>query len=202
MPRVLMTTDSQADTRDLLRRDTLRRRDALTAPDRQAKSAAIAGRLLGLPAVLAARTLFTYVNFRSEVETIALINSWLASGKRVAVPLTLPAESRLAAYQITDPSHDLHPGYCRIPEPDPSLATPVEPTEIEVIVLPGSVFDCHGGRLGYGGGFYDRFLAHQAPAAIRIGLAFELQVTDSLPLLAHDQRLHALVTEERVLHFS
>lgn len=188
-------------SRHLLRRDTLRRRDALEAGLRHEKSSAIARQVAALPLCRTTKTIFTYVNFRSEVETLGLIDTWLASGHKVCVPLTLAAESRLVAYQITDPDHDLAPGYCQIPEPDSRRLQQVNPAEIEVIMLPGSVFDLHGGRLGYGGGFYDRFISHEAPKAIRIGLAFELQVTDCLPLLDHDQRLHSLITEDRVLHF-
>jgi len=196
-----MTTHNRPESRHLLRQETLRRREAVPVAHRQEKSLVIAKRVLALPFIDKAHTIFTYVNFRSEVETKGLIDTWLASGKRVCVPLTLTAESRLAVYQITDPDKDLRPGYCKIPEPDSDRLPQVNPSEIEVIILPGSVFDLSGGRLGYGGGYYDRFISQQAPTAIRVGLAFELQVTTSLPLLAHDQRLHALVTEERVLHF-
>ncbi len=197
----MMSNAPDPEPRHLLRQETLRRRNGLPLDQRRLKSTAIAEAVAALPAVATAHVIFTYVNFQSEVETMGLISRWLAEDKRVSVPLTVAADSRLEAYRITDPERDLHPGYCRIPEPDPSLAIRVEPATIEVIILPGSCFDLRGGRLGYGGGFYDRFIARQAPSAIRIGLAFELQVTDSLPLLAHDQRLHALVTEERVLHF-
>lgn len=197
-----MIESAAQESRGRLRQETLRQRNAITPAKRREKSAAIAKQVCQLDLVQRAQTIFTYVNFRSEVETMGLIASWLAAGKRVCVPLTLVPEARLVAYQITDPSHDLAPGYCQIPEPDARRLPPVNAAEIEVIILPGSVFDLDGGRLGYGGGFYDRFIANQAPSAIRIGLAFELQVTSQLPLLAHDQRLHSLVTEERVLHFS
>jgi len=113
----------------------------------------------------------------------------------------LTTESQLIAYQITDPDKDLLPGYCQIPEPDSGRLPQINPPDIEVIILPGSVFDLSGGRLGYGGGYYDRFISQQAPTAIRVGLAFELQVTTNLPLLAHDQKIHILVTENRILHF-
>lgn len=195
-----MIEASPDESRARLRRTVLGQRDAMPAALRQEKSAAIAQRLRELPMLAQARTLFTYVNFRSEVETAGLLNEWLAAGKRVCVPLTLVAESRLIAYPITDPALDLIPGYCRIPEPDASRLAPVDPRDIELIILPGSVFDLHGGRLGYGGGYYDRFISQQAPTAHRLGLAFELQVTAALPLLAHDQRLHTLVTEDRILH--
>lgn len=201
-PELMMTAlPNPSKSRALLRGEVLRRRDGLSVAERQERSTAISRRVLELPCIQASRSIFTYVNFRSEVETMGLIQSWLGAEKVVSVPLTLVAESRLHAYRITNPEHDLIPGYCRIPEPDPLRLPLVDPQGLEVIILPGSVFDRQGGRLGYGGGFYDRFIANQAPQAIRIGLAFELQVTDSLPLLAHDQRLHTLVTEERVLHF-
>ena len=195
----MITTPDTQEPRHLLRQDALRRRQALPAALRQAKSCAIGKRVLALPFIAQALTIFTYVNFRNEVETQDLIASWLAAGKRVCVPLTLPAQSRLVAYQITDPGQDLLPGYCQIPEPDSSRLTPVNPAEIEVIILPGSVFDLSGGRLGYGGGYYDRFISQQAPTALRVGLAFELQLAATLPLLAHDQRVHVLVTEDRVV---
>lgn len=185
-----------------LRREVLRQRDLLSELQRCAKSMAIVKRLLAIPLAVKAHTVFTYVNFRSEVETLPLIKSWLSVGKRVCVPLTIPEESRLEAYQLTDPDHDLHPGYCQIPEPDSSRLPLVEPATIEVIVLPGSVFDVSGGRLGYGGGYYDRFISQQAPNAMRIGLAFEQQIIERLPLLPHDQRLHALISEDRLLDFT
>ncbi|MCD6390164.1 MAG: 5-formyltetrahydrofolate cyclo-ligase, partial [Desulfobulbaceae bacterium] len=146
-----------------------------------------------------AGTIFSYAHFRSEVETLPLIRQALARQMRVTVPLTLVAESRLEAYEIQDPAKELKPGYCRIPEPDPGQAKQIDPAEIEVVLLPGSVFDLCGGRLGYGGGYYDRFLDREAPRALRIGLAFELQVVDTVPLLAHDERVHFLVTEERIV---
>jgi 5-formyltetrahydrofolate cyclo-ligase len=65
--------------------------------------------------------------------------------------------------------------------------------------MPGSVFDLRGGRLGYGGGFYDRFLQTAAPQALRIGLAYDLQVVAAVPLQRHDQQLDYLVTETRTI---
>jgi len=191
-----------ADLRASIRRDTLRQRNGLPAVLRQEKSAAIRERVLATPCLIEARTIFTYINFRSEVETAPLVTHWLATGKTICVPLTVVEDSQLLAYQIFDPTNDLSPGYCQIPEPDPASATPINPADIEVILLPGSAFDLYGGRLGYGGGFYDRFIASQAPQALRVGLAFELQVTGRLPLLAHDQTLDLLITEDRTLDFT
>lgn len=185
-----------------IRRQILAARDALSRDEQHSRSRTLAENLWSAGLLRYAKTLFIYVDFRSEVETVPLIRQCLRKGMQVAVPLTLPAESRLVPYLITDPDQDLQPGYCSIPEPDPHRLPAVDPHNIDTVILPGSVFDEKGGRLGYGGGFYDRFLANEAPHAKRIGMAFELQIVPSLPLLPHDQLLHHLVTEKKVLHFA
>jgi 5-formyltetrahydrofolate cyclo-ligase len=74
----------------------------------------------------------------------------------------------------------------------------VDPASIDTVLIPGSVFDVTGGRLGYGGGFYDRFLSNSAPQATRIGLAFSRQLVDRVPMEPHDQYMDFLVTEEQI----
>ncbi|MFW8601903.1 5-formyltetrahydrofolate cyclo-ligase [Desulfobacterota bacterium M19] len=178
-----------------LRRLVLARRGQMSVEERRMKSVLIVERLLAMPEFKQAEVIFTYINFRSEVETMALADKCLELGKKLCVPVTLTAERRLAACQLTDPEAELRPGYCRIPEPDISRTRLVDPREIDVVVLPGSVFDRFGGRLGYGGGYYDRFLALEAPHGLRVGLAFDLQIVDEVPLMAHDMRLHYLLSE-------
>ena len=188
-----------AKERATLRTNILVARNSLVPEERQGKSRAITERLLALPEFAAARNVFAYVSFRSEVETLDLIAHCLQHGVTVSVPLTLPGEHRLRPYAITDMSQDLAPGYCSIPEPLHTLPL-VDPASIEVVVVPGSVFDARGGRLGYGGGYYDRFLQAAAPQALRIGLAFDLQVVAAVPLESHDQQLDYLITETRTIH--
>jgi 5-formyltetrahydrofolate cyclo-ligase len=170
--------------------------------DRRRRSCIISENLWLLPEFARAGLLFIYVAFRSEVETLPLIRRCLATGRQVTVPLTCSNPPRLEAYRLLDIDKDLLPGYCGIYEPDPRRLTKVAPGEIAAVILPGSVFDRQGGRLGYGGGYYDRFLAAAAPAALRIGLAFELQLVESVPLEPHDQRLDFLVTEKGVTKIS
>lgn len=183
------------------RRQVLARRDALAPAERSRKSKQVLDRLWQLAEMTSTATLFVYVNFRSEVETLPLIRHSLARGIRVAVPLTDVKGGRLIPYAITDPDRDLQPGYCSIPEPVAGLAA-VDPATIDTVILPGSVFDKQGGRLGYGGGYYDRFLCNEAPQALRIGIAFELQLVEHVEVLPHDERLHILVTEDRIIHIS
>lgn len=130
-----------------------------------------------------------------------LLRRCLNEGKSVCVPVTVPQQSELLAVTITDPSADLSPGYKGIPEPIPSLVElqRICPQSIEIAIIPGAVFDRSGHRLGYGGGYYDRFLAHKAPQACRVGLAFSQQLVDRIPVLSHDIPLDMLVTEKEVL---
>ncbi len=185
--------------RGALRRRILAARDALSENERREKSRRIHALLWNLPAFLEAGVVGMYVHFRSEVETTGLIREALARNKTVVVPRTETASCSLDFYAITDLEEDLRPGAFGILEPDPDGARLIDPMEIDMVLLPGSVFDPSGGRLGYGGGYYDRFLADHARRATRVGLAFEAQVVERVPLLAHDQVLEYLVTEDRVV---
>ena len=183
-----------------IRKAVIRARDGLIVAQLMELSSAAINNLELVAEFSACRTVMLYAHFRSEVRTLTLVEKCLVLGKQVALPLTDAAENRLYPYLVEDPSRDLKSGYCTIPEPDPAKARLISPGEIEVVVVPGSVFDVYGGRYGYGGGFYDRFLAKEAPQAFRIGLAFELQVsTEPLQLAAHDQRMDCLVTEKNIV---
>jgi 5-formyltetrahydrofolate cyclo-ligase len=183
-----------------LRRAFLAARNQLDPLCRCEKSWRIHRLLLACPAAAAAEHFFLYVNFRSEVETLTLLTKLLAAGKTVSVPLTLRRDGRLLAVRITDPASQLKPGCFGILEPNAKQAaqTLVSPTDIDIALVPGSVFDRRGGRLGYGGGFYDRFLSQDAPQTLRIGLAFAMQLADRVPLEPHDQLMDLLITEEQL----
>ena len=189
--------------RDSLRQKIIAARDRLAVEELARKSEAVIRNLFGLAEMQGTPTVMFYASFRSEVQTMVAIESSLAAGIRVALPLSVPDERLLRPYLINDLAGDLRPGFCSIPEPDPGSAKYLDPGQLGVVVVPGSVFDHAGGRLGYGGGFYDRFLAKQAESAFRVALAFELQVVgERLPLEPHDQRVDCLVTEENIFRFS
>jgi 5-formyltetrahydrofolate cyclo-ligase len=183
-----------------LRKKILAERNRLTQKEIETKSHAIQHRLLALEQLRDRQSIFVYVSFRSEVATLTLIDALIDMGKTVIVPITRVQEKRLDAIHITNRATDLEPGYCDIPEPKEELCKTREfaPETIETILLPGSVFDERGGRFGYGGGYYDRFLA-KVPTAARIGLAFDLQIVEKAPLQEHDEILDLVVTESRVI---
>ncbi len=179
-------------------------RGSLSLKEIKKKSEKILFSLAGLPEIEESDIIFTYVNFRSEVLTIPFINMMLEKGKKITVPLTVVKEKKLLAVHLTAPEKELHPGYRGIPEP--LLSTKnypdkcIDPALIEAVIIPGSVFDYHGGRLGYGGGYYDRFLSNDAPGAVRIGLAFHLQMVDRLELQPHDQLMDIIITEKEIYY--
>jgi 5-formyltetrahydrofolate cyclo-ligase len=183
-----------------LRKNILAERNRLSQNEIDTKSMAIQNRLLSLEQLRDHHNIFVYVSFRSEVATLSLIDALINMGKKVIVPITRIREKRLDAIHINSRETDLEPGYCDIPEPKEELCKTreVAPEEIETILLPGSVFDERGGRFGYGGGYYDRFLA-KVPGAARIGLAFDLQIIEKAPLQEHDEILDLVVTESRVI---
>lgn len=186
--------------RNRLRRTVLAERDRLSAGERRRKSSLITAHLMEMQELMNAATVLVYMHFRSEVRTLELIRQLLAQGKTVAIPTTVTVKSRLLAVRITDPKIQVRPGYCGIPEPLPGLIdnSTCNPDDIDAVIVPGAVFDHCGGRLGYGGGYYDRFLALDAPRAVRVGPAFELQLVDRVPVEPHDQFVDFVVTERKV----
>ncbi len=183
-----------------LRKEKLTERDSLSDIQLEEKSSIIQTKIFELDEIKKAESFFIYVSFRSEVKTLSVIDVLLSQKKEIAVPITHFDKKRMDAVQIIDRQKDLSPGYCGIPEPKPTRAASCifPPDRIDIVMVPGSVFDERGGRFGYGGGYYDRFLAN-IPNALRIGLAFDFQVVERLPLQPHDQILDLVVTEERTI---
>ena len=187
-----------------LKKQILHLRDALSPECQQQFSSSIAEQVLEMDLFKRAETVFVYVDFRSEVKTRSLIRTMFKLGKKVVVPVTMLRERDLLPVQISNLKSDLYPGYASILEPVESIRSSnyMSPESIDVIILPGSVFDEKGGRMGYGGGFYDRFVSLKAPQAHRVGLCYELQVVSEAPLQDHDERMDTIVTEKRIIQSS
>lgn len=182
-----------------LRERIIAKRLSMDAEEVEAKSRIIVGRVKGLAAFQEAGLIFSYVAFRQEVETRGLITAALAAGKRVAVPLVDKANRRLLAMEITDLG-ELAPGLWGILEPKPETRRPVEPADIDLVIVPGVAFDRSGNRLGYGGGYYDRFLPTLRPGAQTVALAYSFQVVEALTPGPSDVPVRCVVTEEEVIY--
>ncbi len=194
-----MTTPADDDSvaaKRTLRVRLVAARDGLTAKDRAVRSTAIAARFATLPEAQAARTVLCFVSFGSEVDTAPIVDWALAEDRTVAAP-RIVAPGTMVAHRITDPVCDLVEGKYGILAPRADLPL-VAPEDFDLVLMPGVAFCADGGRLGYGGGFYDTYLTRAANAR-RVALAFELQLVDKLPRETHDLPAHVIVTEQRVI---
>lgn len=181
-----------------LRKSILAQRDAISADLCVSRSETICLKLQDLLHQEHLQFPMFYVSFRSEVRTHELIQQRLNRGQWVSVPITHTSERRLEPRRLMDWSQLIQGAY-GILEPNPDTTTPVPAKKLDAVIVPGSVFDLSGGRYGYGGGYYDRFLKQDAPQAVRVALAFDLQVLDAIPLAEHDQRMDWIITETRVI---
>lgn len=178
-----------------LRAAMLARREALSFADAYAHSAVIADTVLSLPIYTDAQTVAGYMSIGKEVQTDALLHAALAAGKRVVLPRTVLSERRLALHAVTDFAA-LLPGPFGIREPSP--ATPeVSPTEVELFLVPGSVFDSAGNRIGYGKGLYDSLLVMSE--GWRVGLAYAVQLAPRVPTAEHDMPMDLIVSDRGIL---
>jgi 5-formyltetrahydrofolate cyclo-ligase len=167
-------------------------RGAIPPEERTRMSARIAARALALPELEAEATVVTYASMGSEVQTGRLIGRLAASGIRVALPVVEDAGMHAVRWRPGDPVRRARYG-----ADEPATGIRVEPAEVDVVLAPGLAFDPAGDRLGYGGGYFDRFLAAMRPGALRAALAFERQVIELVPHDDHDQPVDLLVTESR-----
>lgn len=163
-----------------LRREIRLLRDSLSPGDIAQKSEALCRRVLETDAYHEARSLYCYLPFGKEVDTTLLVQQALLDGKQVAVPKCYGQEMRFIC--ISDLSQ-VRPSPFGAPEP--AEDTPVACDEQALVIVPGLVFDHRGYRIGYGGGYYDRYLcAH--PHHPTIALCFRCQTVPRLEPEAHD----------------
>ena len=176
-----------------LRSYMVNKRSRITAKIRTEKSEIIINKLRSLQVYLDAKLILVYVSFRSEVETHSFINQALRDGKRIAVPLTISDGKLLLPCEIFS-LDDLAPRTLGILEPDKNNTNEVNRKDIDLAVVPGLAFDLHGNRLGFGAGYYDRFLPSLRKDAITIGVCFDEQLVEQLPVEVFDVPLDGVLT--------
>lgn len=134
-----------------------------------------------------ADTIYGYLPYNQEVRTWDLLAKAMADGKQVAVPKVYGEEMKFI--YITDFSQ-VETGYCGIPEPIDD--EPVAEDKNALVLMPGLAFDKEGHRIGYGGGFYDRFLAEE-PEHPTVALCYDFQIRENLPVEAFDIPVDAVI---------
>jgi 5-formyltetrahydrofolate cyclo-ligase len=178
-------------TKPDLRARVLAARDATDPEWRILASAAIAASVSLEPGFKHATRIALFATIGSEVETSPIAR--LSKKKEIAWPRV---ENGVLTFHLAK-REDLVPlGKWQIPTPSPN-APLVQPASIELFVVPGVAFDRTRHRLGYGAGYYDRALT--GTKALKVGIAFDLQIVDSVPVLGHDVAMDVVVTESRII---
>lgn len=164
---------------------------------RERESEAVCEKLQQLPEWIAAKHVMIYLSAGEELATLNLVTRLLQEKKKeVYVPFVVDKEKGIAVSKLTDFAH-LVPGTFRILEPRPQYRDAADPSILDLVIVPGIVFDRRGGRIGYGHGYYDRFL--KKTKAAKIGLAFEFQVLAEIPQSPMDVRVDSIVTASEVI---
>ncbi|MGL5348816.1 MAG: 5-formyltetrahydrofolate cyclo-ligase [Peptostreptococcaceae bacterium] len=162
-------------------------------------SSIITDKLLSMDCVKKAKTIMLYLDFNNEVQTTELVNKLLCLNKIVASPITIMDTRELIPSKITNLKDGISIGAYGIREPKKEYSPEINIEDIDIVIVPAVAYDEDCYRLGYGGGFYDRFLQKLRDDAITIGIAFDLQVFNSVPKENHDAQLDYIVTETRLL---
>ncbi|MBR3971772.1 MAG: 5-formyltetrahydrofolate cyclo-ligase [Ruminococcus sp.] len=181
-----------------LRKHCIEMRDKMTPSYKRSLDVEIASRFLCSIEYMKADTLLTYVAKSSEVETRDIINAALTLKKRVAVP-KCEGEGVMHFYLINS-TDDLSTGYMGIMEPDTDKCQKLECFDGAVCIVPGYTFDPRGNRIGYGGGYYDRFLSDKKIKTV--GLCYQSFIKWDIPRENHDIPVDILVTDRFIRHTS
>lgn len=191
-PPFQATNGTVLETKDSLRADMRRRRSAVAPDERTRASAEACTRLLDLPEVRTAARVGLYAALPGELDVAPALRALLRRGVAVLLPRVVDRDLELVPFDEAIP---MKPGFRGVLEPTGTASG----DRLDVIVVPGLAFDREGRRLGQGGGHYDRLLARLGARGVRVGVGFDFQIVDEVPGEAHDERVHALVTERRML---
>lgn len=189
-----MTKGAKQEEKQQLRRDILGRRRSLSTAEIAVRSQKIAEHFCAWPIYQTSKTVMLYLAMPDEAQADLLISDALKQGKRVCVPLLGAKYGEMSAVEIMS-LDDLAVGKFGLRAPDPNKAKIINPSLIDLVVVPAVAFDRKGNRIGMGAGYYDRFLAQVRVNTVLLGLAFSCQLADNLPSEEHDIRMHWLLTE-------
>lgn len=170
-----------------LRRAIRERKRAMSDADISRRSAILAEKFLQTEAYKAAKTIYGYLPYNQEVRTVPILQQALLDGKQVAVPKVYGEDMK---FIYLDDLSKVSKGYAGIPEP--IADAPVAQDETALVLMPGLAFDRAGHRIGYGGGFYDKFLARE-PHHPTVALCYDFQVLEQLETQEFDIPVDAVI---------
>lgn len=182
------------ETKKQIRTEILKRRSALSKDKVADKSRAICRKIVSCEQFVQAESILLYLDFNHEVETGLIWEKAQKMGKHVAAPRLIGSQMVFARIQS---EKDLIPGKWGIPEPKKNCPVIREHDSRTVVIMPGVAFDCSRNRIGYGGGYYDRYFAGY-DSVYKIAAAYDLQIVEQVPAEPFDLKPDCIVTESHI----
>ncbi len=179
-----------------VRKEILAKRKAISLQQQKIDSQKIVEHLAAAPQLCQAKLVMAYMAIGKEVDLGGLFPLLWRQGIRVAVPVCMPDQPGImrAAELTPDMVSKMADGMMHIPEPPQKSF--LDPQTIDLVLVPGVAFDRRGGRIGYGAGYYDRFIPLLKPGVSLWGICYQLQVVENAFASQHDMPMTALITEE------
>lgn len=182
-----------------LRQKLLERLLSLTKDEIKRRSKNVEDKLSKLPIYNEAKVIMVYYPLPGEVDIRDKIRKDIGS-KRFCFPVMDLKAKNLRIFESTNLDEDFIPGPRGVMQPDTEKTKEVDVSEIDVVIIPGLAFDRQKNRLGRGAGYYDRFLRKITPPAKKVGIAFEFQIQENLPVnLSWDQKVDTVVSENFIV---
>ncbi|MCB2296928.1 5-formyltetrahydrofolate cyclo-ligase [Clostridium tagluense] len=185
--------------KDNLRKNMLKERKSMKTETVSAFSHIIMDTIIKLPEFLNCKNIMLYLSFKNEVDTYALAKWCLDNGKKVIVPYCIKETREIIPFEINNLTKDLTKSSFGIMEPKHDILKKANTCDIDLIIVPGVVFDKHCNRIGFGAGYYDRFLPKRVKNTPTIGIAFDYQVISKIPTGTYDVPLDFIITEKRII---
>ena len=173
--------------KEQIRKEIIQQRNSLKPEEVITKSSKICDKIINLECYKNANSIFVYSSANNEVLLNELINDALLNNKKIAFPKVI-SKNEMQFFYVKSLS-ELKKGYYNILEPQAEFPA----HNADVIIIPGVAFDCKGNRLGYGGGFYDRFL--EINDIYSIGVCYDFQLKEKLPVLKYDKKMNQIITD-------
>jgi 5-formyltetrahydrofolate cyclo-ligase len=180
-----------------LRIEVLKKRESISKKEKDLLDKIILDKLYESNLYKTSKNIFVYVSFRDEINTIKLIERALLDNKNIYVPKVYNSTKTMKAIFINS-LDKLEKNKMGILEPkDDTLV--IDKNDIDLIIVPGAVFDKSFNRIGYGGGYYDRYLEEIKYKNNKIALAYDFQIIDEIEAESHDIKVDYIITDKRIL---
>ena len=155
--------------------------------------------IISLPQFINCKNIMLYMSFNNEVDTYKLATWCLNNNKTVIAPYCIKSSHTIVPFIINNLTNDLSKSTFGIMEPKYDILMKANIENIDLIIVPGVVFDEDCNRIGFGAGYYDRFLSMKSKNTITIGIAYDYQIIDKVPTDEYDVPLNFIITEKRII---